>query len=123
MTTQRTIRNAVAYVGITGRKRHLNINTCIAIFDYVELNTARYHVGYELTAAGQELVKTCKLWKAHQYLTDRGFRVERYAKHSTQFIRYVHDDGRSAFTGKHGSVYITPADRWSSDLVAEFTNG
>jgi hypothetical protein len=121
--TTRTVQNALAYIAITGKTRHLHIGTMVAIisFERLDIPTMR-HV---LTDEGQKLAERSPLWRAHQKLLAMGFEVDRSRKASPRFISYIHPEQhttktgkafwRTAFTGKHGTAYAEqPSDETAS---------
>lgn len=128
MATKYTIMNALAYVAITGRMKYLPIRTRIDLtselvgFQCQDLNKP-FHF---LTEAGERLARQSRMWKAHQHLTEMGFKVRATDGHRPRYISYEHKDDpeRWAFTGGHGRVYANPeGKRMSAEYICQFKNG
>jgi hypothetical protein len=112
----KTLNTALAYIAITDSKRCLHIDTRIAVLEYVKTNTdwqpgAR---SYIVNDAGMALARKSKLWRAHERLTEMGFKPDATRKTKPRFIPYTDIAPVNtkygprvpvAFTGKHGDVY------------------
>lgn len=132
MASKYTIANAVAFLGITDGMRGIHIRTRCHLHDLYKFDVDGRPF-YKLTPRGREVAATSRLWKAHQYLTERGFVVDpaRRRRFTCRFIGYIHKDDfkREAWCGSHGRVYIRPevppeGRRWvPCELVTEFRNG
>lgn len=136
-----TLANALAYLAITGGKRALHINTSIAMHPYHELEEYKVRYGddmepltlhrYKLTEEGMELAKTSRLWKAHQQLTEMGFKVQgdrRMKPYHIPYTRWTDDVRDDAFTGAHGRVYAQDhaaktEKAWEFNMIGQHKNG
>lgn len=129
-TTKYTLQDALAYVAITGGKRSLTVDTRISLYPYLndlDVNTLTYTLNEE----GRTLAFRSRLWKAHEFLFNRGYRLETHRKTRLSHLTYVlrDEDGkvvRTAFTGRHGSVYEDQNEgmrSWEFKLTQKFRNG
>jgi len=121
VTTKYTLQDGLAFVVITGTKRFLTWRTSVAMIGYedLDLETVRNVVNEE----GMELARRSRIWKAHEHMLSLGFTADRDRRRNTpRFIYYKAEDGRHGFISK-GSVWVSPANKWSSEKVATFKNG
>lgn len=136
-----TLANALAYVAITGCKRALHINTRCEMNAYCTLEPYTVKIGdeaytlhrYQLTEEGWALAKTSRLWKAHEQLTELGFKVQadrRPKPYHISYTKWLDDLNRTddAFTGAHGRVYAQDhaagGERpWEYKMIGTHKNG
>jgi hypothetical protein len=124
--TNKTLRNALAFVAITSSKRKLHVTTRLAMYDFLmPFDLKRF--GVMVNDEGQKLVEQTALWKAHQKLLAMGFRLDVSRKHAPNFISYVHTEHlrRHAWIGRNARAYaympIPSTDNaplWSAQPVA-----
>jgi hypothetical protein len=112
MTTRTTLARACAYVGITGRKLGLKVDTRIALYDYADFVKGADGLHSEvLNDAGRALAETSPLWKAHAALVARGFHLDRNTRRQRpSYLHYAMWDEdarrhRTAFIA-NGQAYV-----------------
>lgn len=132
-----TINQALALIAITNGDHYrsgLHVNTRIALYDYLAWEDYHIRIGGEpvklsrkvLNDAGWERARQSRLWKAHQWLTDRGWELNRNRTAKVSHISYYNPNEPQddyAFTGGHGRVYVKEPGAHRAELVEEFRNG
>jgi hypothetical protein len=122
-TTQKTLANALAYIAITGSRKHLRLDTCVSTGRFTDLRMAGgLFIGWMVNDEGMKIAKTSKLWKAHERATSQGFKVDDSRRVRPSFIIYRHPDTVSTKHGeRHRTAFISRgslyADRLTDDGV------
>lgn len=121
--TDETVRRALAFILITGRKTGLTYRLRVQLMDYLVEYDGSKEMLYRdrLTPEGEALARGHRLWKAHEHLTALGFVLDASRRRQKlSHVSYVHKDnrGRNAYAGVDGRVGVqhdAPDGKWARD--------
>jgi len=97
-------KDALAYIGITGKDKNLHWKTNYASMKYRTVSN-KHNRWYDLTTEGENLIENNRKMKAHRYLIDMGYTFDTNRRNKVSCIWYSHSDKRGHAFISGGSVY------------------
>lgn len=111
MATEKTIKNALAYVAAAATTKNLHFNTRMAIFNLVVFENRGQGYRHYLNEAGLEQVKGAPLLVAHEKMLAAGFTLSKVSYQRAGFLHYVHaDDAKRDGYVSNGKAMAKPAN-------------